>query len=67
MLLMGLPEAANEFLRAYRSETGRPAENLGFWELAAAARPMDDPAAWELDRLNHGEILQQFIAEALTH
>jgi len=66
MLLMGLPEAAVEFLRVYQAETGRAVENLGFWEMAAAVRPMDDPAAWELDQAYRAEILRQFIAEAIS-
>jgi aminoglycoside phosphotransferase (APT) family kinase protein len=44
--LMGLPQAADEFLRVYESEAGRKLENLGFWELAASARPMVDPENW---------------------
>ena len=66
ILLMGLPEAAVEFLRVYQAETGRAVENLGFWEMAAAVRPMDDPAAWELDQAYRAEILRQFIAEAIS-
>jgi aminoglycoside phosphotransferase (APT) family kinase protein len=34
--LRGMPQAADEFLRAYESAVGRPLKNLGFWELAAA-------------------------------
>jgi aminoglycoside phosphotransferase (APT) family kinase protein len=66
ILLMGLPEAADEFLRVYRAKTGRAVENLGFWEMAAAVRPMVDPLVWELDQAHHGEILRQFIAEAFS-
>jgi aminoglycoside phosphotransferase (APT) family kinase protein len=40
----GLVDTANEFLDAYAAEAGRPVENLGIWELAAAARNMPDPA-----------------------
>ncbi len=46
MHLRGLKEAANHFLECYQSETGTVVHNLAFWELAAAARPLPDPAAW---------------------
>lgn len=49
ILLMGLPEAADEFLRVYESETGRSLKNMGFWELAASVRPMIDPKDWNVD------------------
>jgi aminoglycoside phosphotransferase (APT) family kinase protein len=65
MFLMGLPEAADEFLLTYETETGRFPENLGFWELAAAVRPMVDPVVWELDWPPHREALQQFMAGAI--
>ena len=65
MYLMGLPDAADEFLRAYESETGHPAENLAIWEMAAAARPMDDPQAWQLDREIIARRFQQFLEEAM--
>lgn len=42
--LLGLDEAAREFLEVYEAEAGQRVENLAFWELAAAARPMPDPA-----------------------
>jgi len=66
MYLMELPEAADEFLRVYQAETGRAVENLAFWEMAAAVRPMDDPAAWDLDQAQRRENLRQFIAEAVA-
>ena len=50
MLLVGLPDAAEEFLHTYETEIGRQAENLGFWEIAAGVRPMLDPADWAVDR-----------------
>jgi len=65
MCLMGLPEAADEFLHAYKRESGHPAENLGIWEMAAAARPMDDPQAWQMDRELIAGRLQQFVEEAI--
>jgi len=49
ILLMGLPNAADEFLRVYESETGCPLKNMAFWELAASVRPMIDPEDWNVD------------------
>jgi aminoglycoside phosphotransferase (APT) family kinase protein len=40
----GMSNIAEEFLQFYAAEAGRPVENLGIWELAAAARNMPDPA-----------------------
>lgn len=45
MYLRGIKEAAGIFLDYYESESG-PVENLGFWELACAARPLPRPALW---------------------
>ena len=45
MYLRGIKEAAGIFLRQYEAESG-PVRNLGFWELACAARPLPDPAVW---------------------
>ena len=45
MYLRGIKEAADIFLEHYEAARG-PVLNLGFWELAAAARPLPDPAAW---------------------
>ena len=45
MYLRGIKEAADIFLDYYQSESG-PVENLGFWELACAARPLPAPALW---------------------
>ena len=45
MYLRGIKEAADIFLDCYESESG-PVENLGFWELACAARPLPAPARW---------------------
>ena len=41
--LLGLETAAEEFLQVYEREAGRRIENLGFWGLAAAVRPLPDP------------------------
>lgn len=38
LFLLGMPDAAREFLLAYQHITGQPVANLGIWELAAAAR-----------------------------
>jgi aminoglycoside phosphotransferase (APT) family kinase protein len=46
MILMGLNQSADDFLQIYESEMGCKVENLGFWELAAAVRPMVDPEDW---------------------
>jgi len=48
MILMGVPEAADEFRRVYESARGYRVKNLGFWELAASVRPMTDPIDWKV-------------------
>ena len=49
MYLRGIKEAADIFLDYYEAESG-PVENLGFWELACAARPLPDPGTlWLLE------------------
>jgi aminoglycoside phosphotransferase (APT) family kinase protein len=63
MVLCGLAEAADEFLRAYQAETGRPVPNLGLWELAAGARPMFHGAGW-IDQSPSRERFRQFLASA---
>ena len=66
MVLMGLNQAADDFLQIYESEMGCKVENLGFWELAAAVRPMIDPEEWKVadtDGLDKN-IFQQFMTEA---
>ena len=45
MHLRGIREAAQPFLEYYEASSG-PVRNLGFWELASAARPLPDPSAW---------------------
>ena len=49
MILCGMGKAADEFLSVYEKEMGRPVSNLGFWELAAAVRPMLTPDGWISD------------------
>ncbi len=63
MVLSGLDQAADEFLAAYEAEMG-PVANLGFWELAAAARPMFDPVGW-VDEAPAKKKFRQFIAGAM--
>ena len=48
MYLRGIKEAADIFLDYYEAEFGL-VENLGFWELACAARPLPAPARWLLE------------------
>jgi aminoglycoside phosphotransferase (APT) family kinase protein len=62
MALDGVDQAADEFLAAYEADMG-PVANLGFWELAAAARPMFDPVGW-VDESPAKERFRQFIAGA---
>jgi aminoglycoside phosphotransferase (APT) family kinase protein len=64
MILMGLPEAANELLEIYESETGTILQNLGFWELAAAVRPMTDPQDWRINQSPGRDIFEEFIEKA---
>ena len=45
MYLRGIKAAADIFLEHYEAARG-PVVNLGFWELASAARPLPNPAAW---------------------
>jgi aminoglycoside phosphotransferase (APT) family kinase protein len=46
MILSGMSEAASRFLATYEKAVGKPVTNLGFWELAAAVRPMFTPDGW---------------------
>jgi len=46
MILCGMDEAADRFLEIYEKEMEKPVSNLGFWELAAAVRPMFNPDGW---------------------
>lgn len=55
MYLRGIKEAADIFLDYYESESG-PVENLGFWELACAARPLPAPARWLLEFYETGDV-----------
>ena len=46
MYLRGIKGAADIFLERYEEESGAAVQNLGFWELAVAARPLPDPVLW---------------------
>lgn len=46
LCLSGMGEVADQFLETYEAQAGRPVANLGFWELAATARPMFNPQGW---------------------
>jgi aminoglycoside phosphotransferase (APT) family kinase protein len=61
MMLMGLPNVADEFLQTYESETGKTLQNLGFWELAAAVRPMTDPQDWRIDQSPGKDIFKNLL------
>ena len=46
MYLRGIREAAEPFPECYEAESGAAVRDLGFWELAVAARPLPNPAGW---------------------
>ena len=65
IVLMGAPEAADEFLQVYESEFGRRVMNLGFWELAASVRPMTDPVDWNVHETGtNRDVFTKFIDES---
>lgn len=49
LAIRGLPAAAEHFLRVYEEISGSMVENLRFWELAAAMRPLSTPEGWISD------------------
>jgi aminoglycoside phosphotransferase (APT) family kinase protein len=63
MVLSGVGHVADEFLRAYETARGRRVENLAFWELTAAARPMFSPEGW-ITESPAREVFRHFIAGA---
>jgi aminoglycoside phosphotransferase (APT) family kinase protein len=75
LVVEGMAEEADAFLAAYEAAAGRRVANLGFWELAAAARNMPDPAQWDHEWEALGGLpepkklkrqrFRQFIADAL--
>jgi aminoglycoside phosphotransferase (APT) family kinase protein len=64
LFLRGLSKAADVFLSAYQAAIDDDLANLGFWELAAAARPMFSPHGW-VDQSPAKEYFAQFIAGAM--
>jgi len=64
LYLTGNQPGADEFLRLYETATGRPVANLGFWQLAAVARPMFRPIPRRIFESPARERLQAFIADA---
>lgn len=64
LALRGLPQAIEAFLQTYEAAAGHPVANLGFWQLAAAVRPMFSPAGW-VDHSPAREHFTQFIAGAM--
>jgi aminoglycoside phosphotransferase (APT) family kinase protein len=65
MVMMGAPNAADEFLRIYEAKMGRKIENLGFWELAASVRPMIDPIGWNVHETgSNKDVFIKFIENA---
>ena len=46
MYLRGIKSAADIFLKHYEKQSGAAVQNLGYWELACAARPLPDPVLW---------------------
>jgi aminoglycoside phosphotransferase (APT) family kinase protein len=63
MTLHGIGQVIDEFLHAYEAERGEQVENLVFWELAAAARPMFSPTGW-ITESPAREVFRQFVARA---
>jgi aminoglycoside phosphotransferase (APT) family kinase protein len=65
MRLSGLGQVADTFLAAYEEAAQRRVANLGFWELAAAARPMFHAEGW-VSESPARERFQRFVADALA-
>jgi aminoglycoside phosphotransferase (APT) family kinase protein len=63
MFLSGMGHVADEFLDTYETEVGHQVANLGFWELAAVARPMFSPEEW-LTEYPAKEEFRSFITNA---
>lgn len=64
MILCGMKESAEKFLAIYEKEIGHPVDNLGFWELAAAVRPMFNPDGW-ISESPSKERFAEFVDEAI--
>jgi aminoglycoside phosphotransferase (APT) family kinase protein len=65
LIIDGYYEAADEFIGVYEKESGQNLENLRFWELAAAARPMIDLEDWNLNTPPKRDRFEQFIKKAI--
>ncbi|NKB71043.1 MAG: phosphotransferase [Candidatus Latescibacteria bacterium] len=63
LFLEGMDDAADQLLRLYEAQAGRPVANLGLWELAATARPMRELDQW-LTRPFMAQRFRRFIAKA---
>lgn len=64
MIMSGMSEAADRFLKTYEMQVNKPVANLGFWELAAAVRPMLNPAGW-ISESPAKERFAEFIDDAI--
>jgi len=65
MYLIGVEQAAKEFLQVYEKSRGIRTANLGFWQLAAAVRPMVQPEGWISEPVARKRF-RQFIEDALA-
>jgi aminoglycoside phosphotransferase (APT) family kinase protein len=64
MFLSGMGHMADVFLETYEAEAGQHVANLGFWELAATARPMFHSKGW-ITESPAKEAFRSFIANAI--
>jgi hypothetical protein len=64
MVLSGKGDMADSFLQAYERVVGYSVANLGFWELAAAVRPMFQSEGW-ISESPFRERFAQFVDAAL--
>ena len=64
MFLTGHQAVADEFLQVYETTMGRPVADLGFWQLAAAVRPMFHPEGW-ITGSPAQERFQHFVQDSL--
>ncbi|MCP4583456.1 MAG: phosphotransferase [candidate division Zixibacteria bacterium] len=63
--ILGFKSAAERFLETYVKLTGKPAANLLFWELAAAARPMYSPETWNITESPRRDRFDKFVERIL--
>ena len=66
MIIDGMWEAADTFLKVYESQTGRPIRHLGLRELAVAVQPMWQHAPY-LNISPMKERFRQFVANAIRN